>query len=204
MEGRKISNVGFEIESFEQSTLPRIKDVLCVFFFHHRTEHKTVRESARITIKKVQTMWSSVQVPLSQEIRNIERIEKLFMEWKALSKTNFRVSNKFLAFIAKLDQLFDISTRDAIQRVEAEIAAGPSVERKRTLENSLEYYREQSKPRALRSKIFKPSLVDEEEVSMEDQPQLVDEDDQSLGMFSMQLDIFRYIDKSFLKILWKT
>ena len=78
MEGRKISNVWFEIENFQQSSPSRIRDVLCVFFFHHRTEHKTVRESARATVKKVEKMWSTIKVPLVQEIRSIERIEHFF------------------------------------------------------------------------------------------------------------------------------
>lgn len=181
MEERSIPIVGVEIENFQESVLPRLKDVLGVFFFHHRTENKTVRESARATIKKVEEIWKVVKVPVVQEIRSIEKIEKLFTEWKALSKKKFKASNQCSEFTAKLDLLFDIATKDAVLRVEAEIAAGPSADRKRILENSLQYYREQSRPRALRNKKFKPTIIEDEEVSLEGNPQQVEDVDQFSG-----------------------
>lgn len=122
------------------------------FFYHRRSEQKTVRESARATIKKVHEAWSSIKIPAVQEIRSIEKIEKLFAEWKVLLKNKSRTSNVYTTFSANLDLLFDITTKDAVHLVEAEIAAGPSADRKTVLEDSLEHYRGQLKSRVLRKK----------------------------------------------------
>lgn len=84
-------------------------------------------------------------------VQEIRIIEKVFAEWKTLSKSKSKESSLYAAFTAKLEQLFDIATKERVQRVQDKLVFEPSVERERTLEDGLDYYQQQLKPRAIRS-----------------------------------------------------
>lgn len=82
-----IPHIGYESEELRGGRLPLTREVLSYFFYIHRHEKKSIRESARMVVRAtVEKFWSKTTIPISQEIRSIERIERLYQEFQALSK----------------------------------------------------------------------------------------------------------------------
>ena len=56
---------------------------------------KTIRVSARDTLREViDKFWKKTLVPRRQEIKLIEKIERLHAEWKLRNKSANRVNNE--------------------------------------------------------------------------------------------------------------
>lgn len=116
--------VGHDYAQILGCKLPSIQQVLRVFFYNHNKVGLTVRESAALTIKEASVFWSKARIPIRQEYHCITKLEKLFKEWKGLlknrnkSKESFRANER--AFVANLNNLFDIAHADAMTMMSIE------------------------------------------------------------------------------------
>ena len=115
-----IEFVGPENDTINGARLPVAGQVFSHFMYNHRTLKKTIRDSARITVREVHAkFWSKTTIPVAQEIKSIDKLEKLHTEWKVLLKNKSRDQEENRnKFTSKLQLLFDISPKDAIDRME--------------------------------------------------------------------------------------
>lgn len=80
---RKFINlVGFEIKTLGNSKLPSNRDVLCLFYYKHRTENFIIRNSAKIVLSEVIKVWSKFCLPTNNSHRSILKIENLYKNWQ--------------------------------------------------------------------------------------------------------------------------
>lgn len=85
----------------------------------------TVRESARLTIREVAIFWAKAQIPVRVESHSVEKLEKLFNEWKNLHKSSKKESEfqrqKESQFVDKLPDLFDIAHGNALKMLKNDV-----------------------------------------------------------------------------------
>lgn len=116
--------VGHPIQSITGKRLPSIQQVLACFFYHHKVQKETVRESATIVAREIKTFWDMARIPTTQQRNIIPRIENLFASWKNLqkrakSRTSTQIQ-KEASFTEQLDSLFDIAHASAMELITIE------------------------------------------------------------------------------------
>jgi hypothetical protein len=145
-----IQFVGVESDKIPASRLPTVREVLCYFF--HLNRHGTLsrRDAARITIREVTKLWVKTKIPLAQEIKAIEKLEKFYEDWRKVNKDaarhvkgNQAAANKVMEFSAKLDSLFDLSVKDAIIKMEISASRTKNQALKEALLEDIEFLRDQ-------------------------------------------------------------
>jgi hypothetical protein len=106
----------------QNSRLPTLRDTLSVFFYHHKEEKRTLKDSARLTVSEVCGFWKKAGIPTALSYDVEKRILKTHAEWQCLKKTINRRTQKQISnesqFCSNLDKLFDIAHQDAQQRTE--------------------------------------------------------------------------------------
>ena len=94
-----------------------IRETLSVFFYHHRENNKTLKDSARITVSEILTIWQKAAIPTAYSYHIENRLLKVHQQWQCLSKAKNRRSEKQIsneiAFSSKIDKLFDIAHQSA-------------------------------------------------------------------------------------------
>lgn len=153
MSDKDILFVGREVDGFHGNDFPRIRDVLCVFFYFHRTKNLTVRQSARQTVKKIcEAGWKSTSIPVMTNMRCIEKVEKHFYEWKKLLKNKKRSSTKKIAlFTFGIEKLFDISAKGALEAIAEAADKEKDPGKRAVLDEDLRKFKSLLKPHRLRS-----------------------------------------------------
>ena len=98
--------------------LPTYRQMLAVFFHHHKVLGQTVRDSSRSTVRKVLKLWSMARIPTTIERNAIEKLENMFYRWQKLKKnmnrrTETQTTNES-ALNDDIDKLFDVAHADAM------------------------------------------------------------------------------------------
>ena len=113
--------IGSTEEELKGCKLPSNRQILSVFFHHHKTLKKTIRNSARDVIKEAAVFWEKARIPIRKEDRAISKLESLFNDWAKLKKNAKRMTasqrmneSKFMEI---LDDLFDIAHMDALKTI---------------------------------------------------------------------------------------
>lgn len=116
--------VGEPIATISGHKLPSNGDVIRRFFFIHRVENKTVRESASVVTDEIDVFWNKARIPTKDRQHVISKVENLFGEWRKLLKGKCRRSlpqvQKESAFVEELNNLFDVAHADAMQAIKIE------------------------------------------------------------------------------------
>ncbi|KAK3926030.1 Chaperone protein DnaK [Frankliniella fusca] len=142
-----IDGIGTEEPNLPTSAkLPTSRDVLRTFFFHMRNTHE-VRHGARTAVSMVYKVWQTMKVPCVQEIRAIEKVEKLYHEYRALFKNTPKNPNLKPGYVEKLDMLFDISKKDAVAYLEGQILNAKAPAEKKGWEEEKLFLLDQQGPR---------------------------------------------------------
>ena len=110
--------IGSEEVEITGSKLPSNKQVLSVFFHHHKTLKKTIHKSAMVVVQMVATFWNKACIPVQPEHHAVSKLEKLREKWVKLKKnanrkTETQQQNE-TDFVDDLDNLFDIAHLDAL------------------------------------------------------------------------------------------
>lgn len=118
----KIDLIGNTSHQITGAKLPSNKQVLKVMFYNMRFVRLSAKESAKLAINSTQIFWQQARLPIREEHRNIEKLMKLYEKWKKIQKTvtDKRSTNQNQAadqFVESLDDLFDISTIDALETI---------------------------------------------------------------------------------------
>lgn len=107
--------------------LPSNRQVLSVFFFNTRLLGHTKEESVRLVVKEVEVFWEKAKIPTSKSDYCGKKVMKLYEEYRSLQKTvkqphkskNFLEAEK--KFTDNLENLFDISSMNAIKNLDVEV-----------------------------------------------------------------------------------
>lgn len=106
------------------SKLPSIKQVLSVLFFNNRTLKLNIRDSAALVFDKVAVFWNKAHIPIQAKKHAVDKIMKLHEKWLGVFKSSTRKSEaqtaKEQAFVATFNDLFDIASADALDKIKNE------------------------------------------------------------------------------------
>lgn len=123
----RISFVGFEQSQILGSKLPTNKDVLQLFFYHVRTQGMSIRQSATLAAREAILFWDKAKIPTRKEQHCVDKLEKLYNEWRNLEKTSSKSRKetevhrkKETDFIEKINQIFDIAQANANKMISKE------------------------------------------------------------------------------------
>jgi hypothetical protein len=99
--------------------LPSNKQVLGLFLHRHLSEKQTTRTAATGVIQEVKTFWDKAHLPVRASQHSINKLEKLFEDWRILKKHKDRTTDHHkeqeAEFIDKMEDLFDIAHADALE-----------------------------------------------------------------------------------------
>lgn len=150
--------------------LPSNRQVLSVFFYNTRILKLSASESATLVGDEVAIFYCKARIPTASQYNNAQKVERLVESYKDLQKSANKItsvqSEKEKAFVAKLDDLFDMSHRDAMtlirstevrdfliaQRQKGRVGCLIGVEKKeQAKEDARELRREQEKARIIKA-----------------------------------------------------
>lgn len=119
---RKINLIGYTTHQMTGSKLPSNRQVLEVMFYNMRFVDLSAKESAKLSIKAAQIFWQQARVPLRKEDKCVEKLLKLYENWKNIQKTIPEKRSDTLKkvvdiFVESLDDLFDIAAADALEKM---------------------------------------------------------------------------------------
>lgn len=111
--------LGKPVDSLSCARLPRKRDVLSLYLFHHVVEKKTVMEGLNLAFGKVLTVWERARIPTQRVDACVRKLRGIHDKYQALKKhrTRGRESDrvKEKMFLDDLQDLFDVATSDALQ-----------------------------------------------------------------------------------------
>lgn len=118
----KVDLVGNVSHQITGAKLPSNRQVLQVLFYNMRFVNLSAKQSAKLAIDAVQIFWHQTRIPIREEHKCVVKLIKLYETWKNIQKTvPEKRSNdqKQVAetFLEKLDELFDIATLDALDKI---------------------------------------------------------------------------------------
>lgn len=110
--------IGNVIPQLSGSKLPSKKQVLGVLFFYTRTLNLEVRKSALMVANEVIVFWDKARIPTRDKSAIAQQVEKLYGEWRKLSKSATRGGPTHKSqeekFVGELDDLFDMAHINAL------------------------------------------------------------------------------------------
>lgn len=121
----KIDLIGKTSHIITGAKLPSIKQVLQVFFYNTRFVHLNAKESAKLAIAATKLFWQQARIPVREDHKSVDKLIKLYEKWKVVQKTishkrSDAQKNAVKTFVENLDDLFDISTADALETMKIE------------------------------------------------------------------------------------
>lgn len=116
--------IGFPREQITGARLPSGRDIMTNFIFYHKSEKMTIRDSACQVYEQVIPFWEKARLPVRKKQHVVEKIEKLYNQYKTLVKARSRSTDKDIEnqnrHSQELDTLFDISVADADKGIKIE------------------------------------------------------------------------------------
>ncbi|XP_044578867.1 uncharacterized protein LOC123261343 [Cotesia glomerata] len=116
--------IGQMNQDFVGRKLPLLKEVMSIFFYHHKTCNLTIKQSSASTTKQLIELWRKTGIPLRQESSIILSIIRSHNRWILLSKSKrqkkspTQKKNESI-FCNDLQKLFDISHANVLNEIDA-------------------------------------------------------------------------------------
>jgi hypothetical protein len=105
--------IGYTNDTITGARLPSQKQTLQLLFHYLKSEKKTLRESCHVTIAKVAEFWRKANLPTTNMQHSIERLERIYNEWRKLQKNQKRggygQKEKEKLFVESIEKTFNIS-----------------------------------------------------------------------------------------------
>lgn len=123
---QKIDMIGKTSHQITGAKLPSNRQVLQVMFYNmrfvDRGKQKDAKRSAKLAIDAAKIFWHQARIPIHEEHRCVERLMKLYNDWKNIRKTapdkrsdaKIKVAEEY---IERLDDLFDIASPNALNEI---------------------------------------------------------------------------------------
>lgn len=116
--------IGFEEKDIPSIKLPLLRQVLKPFLFHHCSNGLSIRESAKLVVKKVKEIWNRAHIDSREEKHCVDKLENHFKDWKNICKGKSRKTaaqtKRENHFTKQLDSLFDIAHSKALENCKHE------------------------------------------------------------------------------------
>ena len=113
--------VGYISNQIVGAKLPSNRQVLSVFFYNVRVVKLTTKESAILVIQEVSIFWQKARIPTKRSDHCVEKLLKLYDEWKGLQKNLTSGAGKDKEkrdiFVDNMDDLFDITHSEALEQL---------------------------------------------------------------------------------------
>lgn len=114
-----VGNVSHQITG---AKLPSIRQILQVMFYNIRFTKLNSKESAKLAINAAVIFWKQARIPVREQRRCVDKLMKVYDHWGKLQKTHPEKrtdanKNDIQIFVDSLDDLFDISTPDALKTI---------------------------------------------------------------------------------------
>lgn len=112
--------IGREQNEIVGAKLPSNRQVLSVFFYNTRTTNLSTEKIANLICVKIKMFWEKARIPTSADFYVKKKILDLYNDWRGLQKCEKRPNkssnhaHKEREFCDKLDDLFDIAAKDAL------------------------------------------------------------------------------------------
>lgn len=102
--------------------LPSIKQVLQLFFYKMRVEHKTLLSSMKYTIGVAMEFWNRAHIPTMHETSCMRKLKKIYEKWRQIQKNCRTPYEKYRKqeedFCDEIENfIFDIATPDALEKM---------------------------------------------------------------------------------------
>ncbi len=116
--------VGYISNQIVGAKLPSNRQVLRVFFYNVRVVKLTTKESEILVIQEVSIFWQKARIPTKRSDHCVEKLLKVYDEWKGLQKNLTRGAGKDKEkrdiFVDNMDDLFDIAHSEAVEQLKNE------------------------------------------------------------------------------------
>lgn len=120
----KIYLIGDDANQIIGSKLPSNMQVFKVLFYNLRKVKLNVRQSCTLVLKETIIFWKKARIPTRDFSCCIEKLEKMYNEWRNLQKHATRKNenqiNKEKQFTDQSEDLFDIAHANAMQMISLE------------------------------------------------------------------------------------
>lgn len=118
--------IGHENHQLVGAKLPSNRQVLSVFFFNTRTARLSTEKSAKLLCDEIKIFWEKARIPTSDDSYVKKKILALYNDWRDLQKWE-KLTQKSAKhainesnFRDKLDNLFDIAKKDALETLKGD------------------------------------------------------------------------------------
>lgn len=116
--------IGQPLSQLHGSKLPSNGEVLRHFLYYHRLCKKTEREAAISVLEGILDFWNRARIPTMTPNSGIRKLLTLHKKWTDLRKGKNRKGSaqeaKKREFLTVIDNLFDIASCDALERISIE------------------------------------------------------------------------------------
>jgi len=110
--------IGDPLEHFDGRMLPTTREVLQVYYYHHKIEKKSQKDAVRTVVKEVCEVWSRARVPTAAERNIIPKLDSLLATYRNVCRNKGRQGLTQAAneteFETSINQLFDIAHHEAM------------------------------------------------------------------------------------------
>jgi hypothetical protein len=116
--------VGATAAEIVGSKLPSIRQVLSRVFYEIRHNKLKARDGATVTVNEVLKFWERARIPTRKKQKCVDKVIEVYNELRGLWKSKLKTSSiecmKREDFVNRLENLFDIAARDALQIIKIE------------------------------------------------------------------------------------
>ncbi|XP_044588829.1 uncharacterized protein LOC123268012 [Cotesia glomerata] len=120
---KEIRLIGIPVQKLTERKLPKVKEVMRVFFYQLKVLKFSIKQSAKNSADKVIELWKINQIPTSGASNVVKKILRFHSEWLKLQKDFNQKSDKVKEkeFQTDLEQLFDIVSKNSLKGVDDNI-----------------------------------------------------------------------------------
>lgn len=122
---QKIDLIGATSHQITGAKLPSNRQVLQVMFYNIRFVGLNARPGAKLAVNAAEVYWHQARIPIRGEQKCIDKLMKLYENWKVIQKTvpekrSNAQKQSAETFVSSLDDLFDIAAANALETIKIE------------------------------------------------------------------------------------
>lgn len=120
---KEIRLIGIPVQNLTGRKLPKVKEVMRVFFYQLKVLKLSIKQSANNSADQVIELWKINDIPTSGAPNVVKKVIRCHSEWLKLQKDFNKKSNKpkEKRFQTDLEQLFDIVSKNSLKTVDDNI-----------------------------------------------------------------------------------
>ncbi|XP_074115140.1 uncharacterized protein LOC141537852 isoform X2 [Cotesia typhae] len=115
---KEIRFIGIPLQRISERKLPKVKEVMRVFFYQLKILKYSIKQSAKNSVDQVIELWRTNQIPTSGAPNAVKKFLRYHSQWlklqKNFDKKNSAQNQKEMKFQTDLEQLFDIVSEKSL------------------------------------------------------------------------------------------